>query len=141
QILHLASSHRDVRRPVDRAPRGRILLLPHGERVNERRSHSPGVAVRSRPSGAHMPHTATRRYLTAICATLAAVLLQAPAASSADEIRVLSSVGLKAVLDELAPQFEKSTRHKVTVVFGLAGALKTQIEKGEPFDVAVLTPP
>ena len=44
-------------------------------------------------------------------------------------------------MDELAPQFEKATKHKVTMVFGLAGALKTKIEKGEPFDVAILTPP
>jgi molybdate transport system substrate-binding protein len=58
----------------------------------------------------------------------------------ADEIKVMSSVGIKAVVDELAPQFEKATKNKVTVVFGLAGALKTQIEKGEPFDVAILTP-
>ena len=61
--------------------------------------------------------------------------------AGADEIRVLSSVGIKAVVDELAPQFEKATKHKVTMVFDLAGALKTQIEKGEPFDVAILTPP
>ena len=62
-------------------------------------------------------------------------------AVNADEIRVLSSVGIKAVVDELAPQFEKATKHKVTTVFGLASALKTKIEEGEPFDVAILTPP
>jgi len=76
----------------------------------------------------------------AACAALIAVLLTGSAVA-ADEIRVLSSVGIKAVVDELAPQFEKTTKHKVTMVFGLAGALKTQIEKGEPFDVAILTPP
>jgi molybdate transport system substrate-binding protein len=59
----------------------------------------------------------------------------------AEEIRVLSSVGIKAVVDELAPQFEKATKHKVTTVFGLASAHKTKIEEGEPFDVAILTPP
>jgi molybdate transport system substrate-binding protein len=75
-----------------------------------------------------------------IVAGLVAVLLQAVAAN-ADEIRVLSSVGIKAVVDELAPQFEKATKHKVTTVFGLAGAHKTKIEEGEPFDVAILTPP
>jgi len=75
-----------------------------------------------------------------ITAVMMAVLLPGTA-SWADEIRVLSSVGIKAVVDELAPQFEKTTKHKVTMVFGLAGALKTQIEKGEPFDVAILTPP
>jgi molybdate transport system substrate-binding protein len=75
-----------------------------------------------------------------IAAVIVAVLLHSTA-SWADEIRVLSSVGIKAVVDELAPQFEKATKHKVTMVFGLAGALKAQIEKGEPFDVAILTPP
>lgn len=74
-----------------------------------------------------------------IAAVIVAVLLRSTA-SWADEIRVLSSVGIKAVVDELAPQFEKATKHKVTMVFGLAGALKAQIEKGEPFDVAILTP-
>ena len=54
---------------------------------------------------------------------------------------MLSSIGIKAVIDELAPQFERATKHKVTLVFGLAGALKTRIEGGEPFDLAILTPP
>ena len=82
-------------------------------------------------------HAKVRR---ATCVMMAAVLLTSSAAF-ADEIRVLSSVGIKAVVDELAPQFEKTTKHKVTMVFGLAGALKGQIETGEPFDVAILTPP
>jgi molybdate transport system substrate-binding protein len=60
---------------------------------------------------------------------------------SAEEIRVLSSVGIKAVVDELAPQFEKATKHKVTTVFDLASTLKTKVEGGAPFDVAILTPP
>ena len=74
------------------------------------------------------------------CAAIATFVLCSTAAA-AEEIRVLSSVGIKAVLDELAPQFEQATKHKVTIVFGLAAALKTQIEKGEAFDVAILTPP
>jgi molybdate transport system substrate-binding protein len=61
--------------------------------------------------------------------------------ASADEIRVLSSVGIKAVVEELAPQFERATKHKVTTVFDLAGVLKSRIDNGEPFDVAILTAP
>lgn len=61
--------------------------------------------------------------------------------ASAEEIRVLSSVGIKAVIEELGPQFEQKTKHKVTTVFDLAGVLKTRIEGGEPFDVAILTAP
>jgi molybdate transport system substrate-binding protein len=60
---------------------------------------------------------------------------------SAEEIRVLSSVGIKTVVDELAPQFEKATNHKVTTVFDLASTLRTKIDGGAPFDVAILTPP
>jgi molybdate transport system substrate-binding protein len=67
-------------------------------------------------------------------------LLQATGAS-AEEIRVLSSVGIKTVVEDLAPQFEKATKHKVTAVFDLASTLKTKMEGGEPFDVAILTPP
>jgi molybdate transport system substrate-binding protein len=75
-----------------------------------------------------------------VASVLVAILLHATAAT-ADEIRVLSSVGIKAVIDELAPEFEKATRHKVTTVFDLASTLKTKIDGGAPFDVAILTPP
>jgi molybdate transport system substrate-binding protein len=51
------------------------------------------------------------------------------------------SNGIKAVMQELVPRFEQATRHKVTVRFGLSAALKRQIEAGEPFDIAILTPP
>ena len=62
-------------------------------------------------------------------------------AARAEDIRVLSSVGIKAVIDELAPKFEQASKHKVTMVFDLASVLKTRIEGGEPFDVAILTAP
>jgi molybdate transport system substrate-binding protein len=57
------------------------------------------------------------------------------------EIKVLCSNGIKTVVEELVPQFERSTGHKVLVTFSLAALLKRQIEAGEPFDVAILTPP
>ena len=62
------------------------------------------------------------------------------ATANADELRVLSSLGIKTVVEELAPQFEKATKHRVTTVFDLAATLRTKIEGGEPFDVAILTP-
>ena len=77
---------------------------------------------------------------TYVACAVVAVLLQTTAAT-AEEIRVLSSVGIKAVVDELAPQFEKATKHKVTTTFDLASTLKTKIEGGGAFDVAILTPP
>jgi molybdate transport system substrate-binding protein len=72
---------------------------------------------------------------------LAAVVWLNAAPAGADEIRVLSSVGIKTVIDVLGPRFEKATKHKVTTTFDLASVLKTRIEGGEAFDVAILTAP
>jgi molybdate transport system substrate-binding protein len=70
----------------------------------------------------------------------AAAVVTAPAAS-AEEIVVLSSLGIKAVVEELAPAFERSTSHDVTTTFDLASTLKASIGRGARFDVAILTPP
>ena len=56
------------------------------------------------------------------------------------EIKVLCSNGFKAVMEELASRFERATKHKVVVKYGLAAIFRRQIESGEPFDLAVLTP-
>jgi molybdate transport system substrate-binding protein len=55
-------------------------------------------------------------------------------------LTVLCSNGLKAVVEELVPQFERTTKHQVVVKYGLAAALKQRIEGGETFDVAFVTP-
>jgi molybdate transport system substrate-binding protein len=59
--------------------------------------------------------------------------------AEAADITVLASNGVRASLEELAPHFEHMGGHKVTFAFGLAAALKRQIEAGEAFDLAVLT--
>src|SRR5690349_18430916 len=73
-------------------------------------------------------------------ALVLAALLALPRTAAAAEITVLCSNGLKAVIEELVPQFERATKNKVMVTYGLAAALKQRIEAGEPFDVAFLTP-
>src|SRR5580765_4504919 len=67
------------------------------------------------------------------------VLAQTGVANAA-EIKVLCSNGIKAVVEDLVPEFERATKHKLVVTYGLAAALKRQIDAGEPFDVAILTP-
>ena len=62
------------------------------------------------------------------------------APARADEITVLCSNGIRTVMQELVPRFEKATGHKVVITYGLAAALKRQIDAGEPFDLAILTP-
>jgi len=71
---------------------------------------------------------------------VAAALAVASAWSAqAADVKVLSSNAVKTALEELAPQFEKATEHKLTITFGTAAGLKTNIENGETFDVAILT--
>jgi molybdate transport system substrate-binding protein len=58
-----------------------------------------------------------------------------------EAIKVLASNGVKAVLSELAPQFEQSTGRDLAVTFDRSSELKKRIEAGEIFDVAILTAP
>jgi molybdate transport system substrate-binding protein len=57
----------------------------------------------------------------------------------AAEIKLYSTVAFHSVLDELAPQFEKSTANKLTITYGLAAQLAQRITSGEAADVAILT--
>src|SRR4051812_42184787 len=58
---------------------------------------------------------------------------------NAAEVNFISSNAVKTVVQELAPQFEKATEHKLKITWGATAPLKTQIDKGEPFDVTALT--
>jgi molybdate transport system substrate-binding protein len=80
--------------------------------------------------------TIHRRAFAAIVA-LGLPLLTAHA--QAAEIKVLASTALKTTLEELGPQFEKATENKLVFTFAPAAVLKTQIEQGAGFDVAMLT--
>ena len=74
-------------------------------------------------------------------ATAAAVLFlithaagQQPAA-----VRVLASNGVKAVVEELVPRAEHAIGHSLAVTFNSSAALKESMDKGEAFDVAIMT--
>ena len=69
-----------------------------------------------------------------------AMILAAGTAADAAEIKVITSVGVKAILEELAPQFERASEHKLNITFGTAVPLKRQIDAGEAFDVVILVP-
>jgi molybdate transport system substrate-binding protein len=80
----------------------------------------------------------TRHWLTATAVGVAA-LFGASATAGAAEIKVLSSNALKTVFEALGPQFEKANGHKIVFKFDAAAPLKVEIEKGEAFDLALLT--
>jgi len=69
------------------------------------------------------------------------LLAAASSASAQQPLTVLSSNATKALIEELGPQFEQASGQKLTIRFDNSAALKTRIEKGETFDVAVLSAP
>jgi len=81
-----------------------------------------------------------RRFATLVAALGVLGSLAVPHAASAAEIRVLCSVALKAVAEELFPQFEKATGNKVVAQYALAATHKQKAESGEAFDLIVVTP-
>ena len=81
-----------------------------------------------------------RSHVVALALTLLSALVQ-PASLAAAEITVLCSNGIKAVMEDLVPKFEKATGHKVVIEYDLAAVLKQNIEGGTAFDLAILTPP
>jgi molybdate transport system substrate-binding protein len=80
------------------------------------------------------------RRIASVAVGLGLLALGQAGVASGAEIKVLCSNGIKAVVEDLVPKFERETKHKVVVTYGLAMALKRRIDAGEPFDVAILTP-
>jgi molybdate transport system substrate-binding protein len=72
-------------------------------------------------------------------AAIACFLFTFVGAASAAEMKVFSTIGVKAALEELAPKFEKATGNKLTITFGTAAILVKKVQAGESADVLVLT--
>ena len=72
-------------------------------------------------------------------AVLETMTLVGSTPADAAEIRVLASNGVKAAIEELKPQLEKTSGSTLSIDFSTAAALRERIEKGETFDVAILT--
>jgi len=82
----------------------------------------------------------TRRRLVAAVAAAVVALSAASSARDTADLTILCSTGLKAVIDDLAPKYERASKHTLAVRYDLAANIKKQIEGGEPFDVAFVTP-
>jgi molybdate transport system substrate-binding protein len=84
-----------------------------------------------------------RRILMAVVLTLGAGLIISLAprtpAQTAD-LRAMISDGMKPVVEELTPQIEQAIGRKLAIQFNSSKNLRTKIQAGEPFDVAIVTP-
>jgi ABC-type molybdate transport system substrate-binding protein len=54
---------------------------------------------------------------------------------------VLCSGAMRAVLQQLAPGFEKSSSHKLVIEYATAGKVEEKVAADEGIDVAILTNP
>jgi molybdate transport system substrate-binding protein len=79
------------------------------------------------------------RKLPTTFSILLAALGVAAASAQAAQIRLLASNGIKAAVEQLKPQLEKASGSTLSIDFNTAATLRERIEKGEAFDVAILT--
>jgi molybdate transport system substrate-binding protein len=77
------------------------------------------------------------RAIAAAVGFLALPLFALPAPAA--ELKVFESNALKAVMEELGPQFEKATENKLVPTIGTTAELRAMIDKGDAFDVAIFT--
>jgi molybdate transport system substrate-binding protein len=77
-----------------------------------------------------------------LAVALSATLISALAGlAEGAEVKVLSAVGMRHVLDDLGPEFERSTGHRLTITFSASGIIVERIEAGEDFDVVIVLRP
>ena len=62
-------------------------------------------------------------------------------AARAAEIKLLCAVALQPGMVALIPDFERSSGHKVTIVYGTAGAVADRVQKGEAADIVISSVP
>ena len=72
-----------------------------------------------------------------VSAVIALALGATPVVASAAEIKVLATIAMQSVLEDLAPKFEKASGHKVSLTFGLGVPLTKRVQDGEVADVLV----
>ena len=78
--------------------------------------------------------------VVAILSGVVASLFAQQTLPQAGQIRVLSSNGVKVAIKTLRPEIEERIGRSLSIEFNTAASLKTRIEAGEDFDVAILTP-
>jgi molybdate transport system substrate-binding protein len=72
-------------------------------------------------------------------AAIAAFVAASIASACASEIKVFSTIGVQAALEELAPAFEKTSGDKLAITWATAAILVKRVQAGETADLLILT--
>jgi len=59
-------------------------------------------------------------------------------AAQAAEVKVLSAGGMRQVMEDLGPKFERATGHKLAITFGTPGGVVKLVQGGESADVVIM---
>ena len=70
----------------------------------------------------------------------ATALALAAGFANAAEIKVLSTMALRPVLEELLPQFERAHGHRVVIDYDTANIMANRVRAGAAVDLAIVTP-
>jgi molybdate transport system substrate-binding protein len=62
-------------------------------------------------------------------------------ATQAAELKVLSAIGMRLVIEDLGPKFEQATGHKLAISFAASGLIVERVQDGETTDVVMLSRP
>jgi len=76
--------------------------------------------------------------LKAMQMVLVAAAMLACGWTSAAEVAVVSTVGVRGILEQIRQEFERSSSQHLNFKYGTATTLKRQLDDGDSFDVAIL---
>jgi len=65
-------------------------------------------------------------------------LLLVGIAAQAAEIKVMSAAGIRQVMEDLGPKFERTTGHNLAITYGGLSAVVKRTQAGETFDVVII---
>jgi molybdate transport system substrate-binding protein len=68
----------------------------------------------------------------------ATILLSQADVVNAAEIKVMSSIGLHEIMEDLGPKFEQVSGHKLAITFAPAGKIVNRVQGGETADVVII---
>ena len=80
-----------------------------------------------------------RQSIAALAVVMAGSLMTASIAHAA-ELKVLSPQVMRPALNDLVPQFERSSGIQVTIFYAIASALVKEVEDGKMADLVILSP-
>ena len=78
---------------------------------------------------------------SAVAVAVVAFMLCGALSAAADEVTLVAPGGIRAAVEQMIPEFERATGHKVKATFGSGLGTKQQVARGEPFDVPIVQPP